>query len=188
MLEGPAHGVAGILLLLISTQSMAYAIAVTSSLPQIPARRSALAASKKSTVGYNYPLSRALQTSRHLPRIALSRACDATSLRLTDLRCRACASLTQNGDLQDLKGTALSHRKEAKAPWRTSMATDPRRRPAPPPPPPPPVSHAETPARSDSATPTSNAQSNTESPVAASQKEGGYKLKFCTVCASNNNR
>lgn len=70
------------------------------------------------------------------------------------------------------------------------MSADPRRRAAamPPPPPPPP------PAEPDSTKVELNGNDKTSStPLASDQsmdaeKEGGYKLKFCTVCASNNNR
>lgn len=70
------------------------------------------------------------------------------------------------------------------------MSADPRRRaaPLPPPPPPPP------PAEPDSTKVELNSKDERSStPQSVDQahgqeKEGGYKLKFCTVCASNNNR
>lgn len=73
-----------------------------------------------------------------------------------------------------------------------TMAADPRRRPAqpPPPPPPPPEADLDT-AAMDSTTPL-NTPPATET-TAPQQKPGEaptnpYTLKFCTVCASNNNR
>ncbi|RMZ04258.1 hypothetical protein D0862_05373 [Hortaea werneckii] len=62
---------------------------------------------------------------------------------------------------------------------------DPRRRAqahAPPPPPPPPE------AVPDAPTAGLDAASHSEQPASQNQNEGGFKLKFCTVCASNNNR
>ncbi|KAK4894223.1 RNA polymerase II subunit A C-terminal domain phosphatase [Elasticomyces elasticus] len=76
------------------------------------------------------------------------------------------------------------------------MSTDPRRRTAPPPPPPPPPpSEPDTTLtqldgtndKMPAPTPTSN---GVQHPGEAnpSNTDGGFKLKFCTVCASNNNR
>lgn len=62
---------------------------------------------------------------------------------------------------------------------------DPRRRAqaqAPPPPPPPPE------AVPDAPTAGLDGASHSEQPASQSQDGGGFKLKFCTVCASNNNR
>lgn len=59
------------------------------------------------------------------------------------------------------------------------MASDPRRRPAPPPPPPPP------PVAEQPAAPTGT---NGHAVSSEESTDGGFKLKFCTVCASNNNR
>ncbi|GAB1738333.1 hypothetical protein NU219Hw_g3146t1 [Hortaea werneckii] len=62
---------------------------------------------------------------------------------------------------------------------------DPRRRAqahAPPPPPPPPE------AVPDAPTAGLDAASHSEQPASQNQDGGGFKLKFCTVCASNNNR
>ncbi|KAI7185819.1 hypothetical protein KC324_g7313, partial [Hortaea werneckii] len=62
---------------------------------------------------------------------------------------------------------------------------DPRRRAqaqAPPPPPPPPE------AVPDAPTAGLDEASHSEQPASQNQNGGGFKLKFCTVCASNNNR
>ncbi|KAI7187962.1 hypothetical protein D0869_09466 [Hortaea werneckii] len=62
---------------------------------------------------------------------------------------------------------------------------DPRRRAqaqAPPPPPPPPE------AVPDAPTAGLDEASHSEQPASQNQDGGGFKLKFCTVCASNNNR
>ncbi|KAI7286302.1 RNA polymerase II subunit A C-terminal domain phosphatase [Hortaea werneckii] len=62
---------------------------------------------------------------------------------------------------------------------------DPRRRAqaqAPPPPPPPPE------AVPDAPTAGLDGASQSEQPASQNQDGGGFKLKFCTVCASNNNR
>ncbi|KAI7228262.1 RNA polymerase II subunit A C-terminal domain phosphatase [Hortaea werneckii] len=62
---------------------------------------------------------------------------------------------------------------------------DPRRRAqaqAPPPPPPPPE------AVPDAPTAGLDEASHSEQPPSQNQDGGGFKLKFCTVCASNNNR
>ncbi|KAI6814955.1 RNA polymerase II subunit A C-terminal domain phosphatase [Hortaea werneckii] len=62
---------------------------------------------------------------------------------------------------------------------------DPRRRAqaqAPPPPPPPPE------AVPDAPTAGLDGSSQSEQPASQNQDAGGFKLKFCTVCASNNNR
>src|ERR1700760_2695018 len=63
-------------------------------------------------------------------------------------------------------------------------SVDPRRRPAqtapPPPPPPPPVEQPEVVQAQESFTPPG-------SPPRAPEDDS-FKLKFCTVCASNNNR
>ncbi|KAG8627417.1 hypothetical protein KVT40_004900 [Elsinoe batatas] len=73
------------------------------------------------------------------------------------------------------------------------MSEDPRRRRAaaaaasapPPPPPPPPEATQASPAPQNG-----QADTNGAAPQNEVQKddEGGYKLRFCTVCASNNNR
>ncbi|KAK5714605.1 RNA polymerase II subunit A C-terminal domain phosphatase [Elasticomyces elasticus] len=78
------------------------------------------------------------------------------------------------------------------------MSTDPRRRTAPappPPPPPPPPNEPDIPmAQLDGAmddkmpAPTQTNGAPTQHPGDATSTEGGFKLKFCTVCASNNNR
>ncbi|KAK4627248.1 RNA polymerase II subunit A C-terminal domain phosphatase ssu72 [Fulvia fulva] len=73
------------------------------------------------------------------------------------------------------------------------MASDPRRR-APPPPPPPPEpqpEHATLPPQMDGSTdpePVPRAESQQPNTQPEQKQDGGYKLKFCTVCASNNNR
>ncbi|KAI6833578.1 RNA polymerase II subunit A C-terminal domain phosphatase [Hortaea werneckii] len=62
---------------------------------------------------------------------------------------------------------------------------DPRRRAqaqAPPPPPPPPE------AVPDAPTAGLDGPSHNKQPASQNQDGGGFKLKFCTVCASNNNR
>ncbi|KAK4504210.1 hypothetical protein PRZ48_005126 [Zasmidium cellare] len=61
------------------------------------------------------------------------------------------------------------------------MSADPRRRPPPPPPPPPeepPQEEQDTMAQTDGANDTEKTE----------KKDEGFKLRFCTVCASNNNR
>jgi len=67
------------------------------------------------------------------------------------------------------------------------MSVDPRRkRAAPPPPPPPEAVPDSTSVKVDGL---ENGMANQkQEPATNGQKEGGYKLKFCTVCASNNNR
>lgn len=63
-----------------------------------------------------------------------------------------------------------------------AMSADPRRRPAPPPPPPPPVE----PEPNSTAMGLDGASdANLPQPV---KDDDGFKLKFCTVCASNQNR
>lgn len=62
------------------------------------------------------------------------------------------------------------------------MSTDPRRRPAPPPPPPPPLEPS---PGGPAATLDGTSDSEPSKPV---NDDGGFKLKFCTVCASNQNR
>jgi len=73
------------------------------------------------------------------------------------------------------------------------MSEDPRRRrAAPPPPPPPPPPPEAVPDTSSQTLAVQNGQPQDElqKPGQGSQveDEGGYKLRFCTVCASNNNR
>ena len=82
----------------------------------------------------------------------------------------------------------------------STMSVDPRRRPAstqpPPPPPPPPTSAMEDPrpATTVAADPvpsrpaTATATPQATPPNPPTEQQGGFKLKFCTVCASNNNR
>ncbi|PSK60408.1 hypothetical protein B9Z65_558 [Elsinoe australis] len=68
------------------------------------------------------------------------------------------------------------------------MSEDPRRRraaPAPPPPPPPP---AEASPDTMSSKESENNANGTSQSASGEMKDGGYKLRFCTVCASNNNR
>ncbi|KAG9762121.1 hypothetical protein KCU95_g19333, partial [Aureobasidium melanogenum] len=68
------------------------------------------------------------------------------------------------------------------------MSADPRRRPAPaqsaPPPPPPPPPPAE--AQPDSTVQSLDGASDQGSTQQATA-EDSFKLRFCTVCASNNN-
>ncbi|KAK5705267.1 RNA polymerase II subunit A C-terminal domain phosphatase [Elasticomyces elasticus] len=74
------------------------------------------------------------------------------------------------------------------------MSTDPRRRTAPPPPPPPPppsepdIPMAQLDGADDEKMPAPATTNGTQHPGDATSTEGGFKLKFCTVCASNNNR
>ena len=69
------------------------------------------------------------------------------------------------------------------------MSADPRRRPAPaqsaPPPPPPPPPPAE--AQPDSTVQSLDGTSDQGTAQQANAEES-FKLRFCTVCASNNNR
>lgn len=69
------------------------------------------------------------------------------------------------------------------------MSADPRRRPAPaqsaPPPPPPPPPPAE--AQPDSSVQSLDGASDQNAAQEAKAEES-FKLRFCTVCASNNNR
>ncbi|KAF1825236.1 Ssu72-like protein [Dissoconium aciculare CBS 342.82] len=72
------------------------------------------------------------------------------------------------------------------------MASDPRRRPVPPPPPPPPPAESEGSSNDLSAVSAAGAEEQAIPGDDGSQEgakpEDGFKLKFCTVCASNNNR
>ncbi|KAM0720075.1 hypothetical protein Q7P37_004211 [Cladosporium fusiforme] len=74
------------------------------------------------------------------------------------------------------------------------MSTDPRRRAQPPPPPPPPEAEPDITTMgldgtTDQPPPTAtNGQTPSETPAPKSQQDESFKLKFCTVCASNNNR
>ena len=75
----------------------------------------------------------------------------------------------------------------------TTMSTDPRRRAQPPPPPPPPEDVPDTTTMGVDGTTEQPSQTNGQqqpnSQAPANQTDdGGFKLKFCTVCASNNNR
>ncbi|KAF2151715.1 protein SSU72 [Myriangium duriaei CBS 260.36] len=69
------------------------------------------------------------------------------------------------------------------------MSEDPRRRraaqnpPPPPPPPPPEATPVPVPSQEPATAPVAQPANG-----AANGQEGGYKLRFCTVCASNNNR
>lgn len=70
------------------------------------------------------------------------------------------------------------------------MSADPRRRPAPaaqsaPPPPPPPPPPAE--AQPDSSVQALDGANDQDTPQQPKGEES-FKLRFCTVCASNNNR
>ncbi|KAF2169934.1 hypothetical protein M409DRAFT_19551 [Zasmidium cellare ATCC 36951] len=68
------------------------------------------------------------------------------------------------------------------------MSTDPRRRPPPPPPPPPeepPQEEHEAMAQMDAAGEKTQDERKTSS---VEKQDDGFKLRFCTVCASNNNR
>ncbi|KAG9820886.1 hypothetical protein KCU77_g16510, partial [Aureobasidium melanogenum] len=69
------------------------------------------------------------------------------------------------------------------------MSADPRRRPAPaqsaPPPPPPPPPPAE--AQPDSSVQSLDGASD-QGTAQQAKAEESFKLRFCTVCASNNNR
>lgn len=71
------------------------------------------------------------------------------------------------------------------------MASDPRRRPIPPPPPPPPPESDES-IQDPGAANTSAIEEQKASDGNLSQESAKpddvFKLKFCTVCASNNNR
>lgn len=64
------------------------------------------------------------------------------------------------------------------------MSTDPRRRP---PPPPPPESPSEEAAAAPDVDHETKQNGKTDGGTSAGEKES-FKLKFCTVCASNNNR
>jgi len=72
----------------------------------------------------------------------------------------------------------------------TTMSTDPRRRAQPPPPPPPPedVPDTTTMGLDGTTDPSQTIATNGQPQAPAKQSDDGFKLKFCTVCASNNNR
>lgn len=75
-----------------------------------------------------------------------------------------------------------------------TMSTDPRRRAQPPPPPPPPEDVPDTTTMGMDGTgdhsqqPATNGQKPGEQPPPTPATDESFKLKFCTVCASNNNR
>lgn len=77
---------------------------------------------------------------------------------------------------------------------KTIMSTDPRRRAQPPPPPPPPETEPDTTTMGldgadERQQPTaSNGQTQKPGEQPPSNANESFKLKFCTVCASNNNR
>lgn len=71
------------------------------------------------------------------------------------------------------------------------MSVDPRRKratPMPPPPPPPPPAEAVPDTSAVELDTTKDDKQDQQKPGEKVADEGGYKLKFCTVCASNNNR
>ncbi|KAK5679047.1 RNA polymerase II subunit A C-terminal domain phosphatase [Elasticomyces elasticus] len=74
------------------------------------------------------------------------------------------------------------------------MSSDPRRRTAPPPPPPPPppsepdIPMAQLDGANDEKMPAPATTNGTQHPGEQKEDSSGFKLKFCTVCASNNNR
>ena len=87
----------------------------------------------------------------------------------------------------------MSGPSDQKYPYRLPvMMADPRRAGStptavpPPPPPPPPGSSA--PASPTTSTDGVAAGVNVSLNAAGSSEDGGFKLRFCTVCASNQNR
>lgn len=72
------------------------------------------------------------------------------------------------------------------------MSEDPRRRraapPPPPPPPPPPEAVPDTNIQTIDSKDDPKQNGTPQPPQGSQDNEGGFKLRFCTVCASNNNR
>jgi hypothetical protein len=114
----------------------------------------------------------------------------ASSISIRPLR-RVCTRVSAKAlRLLGLRLSANSlHPPSSCIPQHITMSADPRRRPAPaqsaPPPPPPPPPPVE-------AQPDSTAQSvdgvGEQNRAPEAKAEESFKLRFCTVCASNNNR